>query len=403
MGHGPLSGYKILDLTQFEAGTVCTLNLAWLGAEVWKVERPGRGELGRHSGLHPKDDTYGFLALNMNKKSITCNMKSPEGIALIKKLLEKADVIVENMGPGSMERLGLSYEECKAVKPDIIYASIKGFARGSRFEEFPAFDPIATHTGGFCAVTGLPDQPIKSGASVADSGSGIQMALSIIAALLQREREGIGQRIDLAMQDFIIGLCRSGWEPYYDTGKPPRRVGNGMPLEDVAPSETFHCKPFGPNDYCHVYTSRAPGSTQWDNLCHAMGMDWMLEDERFATPHTRFEHREELYKIMSGWFAERTKEEAMMILGKADVPAGAVLDIDDFRNDPQYKELGMVVEVDHYEKGKMEFAGFASKMSAVTIDYEASPALGNANNEIYGGVLGLSDEEIKELVEKKVI
>ena len=176
-----------------------------------------------------------------------------------------------------------------------------------------------------------------------------------------------------------------------------------MPLEDVAPSETFACKPFGPNDYCHVYTSRAPGSTQWDNLARAMGMDWMLQDERFATPHTRFEHREELYKIMAGWFAERTKEEAMMILGKADVPAGAVLDIDDFRHDPQYKELGMVIEVDHYEKGKMEFAGFASKMSAVTIDYEASPALGNANKEVYGGVLGLSDEEIKELVEKRVI
>ena len=403
MGHGPLTGYRILDLTQFEAGTVCTMNLAWLGAEVWKVERPLKGELGRHSALHPNDDTYGFLALNMNKRSITCNLKTPEGKELMRKLLEKSDVIVENMGPGSMERLGLSYEECKAIKPDIIYASIKGFARGSRYEQFPAFDPIATHTGGFCAVTGLPERPIKAGASVADSGTGIQMAMSIVAALLQREKEGVGQRIDLAMQDFIIGLCRSGWEPYYDSGKPPRRVGNGMPLEDVAPSETFPCKPFGPNDFIHVYTSRAPGSKQWDNLCHAMGMEWMLDDPRFATPHTRFEHKEELYAAMSGWFAEKTKEEAMMILGAADVPAGAFLDIDDFRNDPQYKELGMVIEVDHYEKGKMEFAGFASKMSELTIDYEAAPALGNANKEVYGKVLGLSEDAIKELEEKRVI
>ena len=403
MGHGPLTGYRILDLTQFEAGTVCTMNLAWLGAEVWKVERPLKGELGRHSALHPNDDTYGFLALNMNKRSITCNMKTPEGKELMRKLLEKSDVIVENMGPGSMERLGLSYEECKAIKPDIIYASIKGFARGSRYEQFPAFDPIATHTGGFCAVTGLPERPIKAGASVADSGTGIQMAMSIVAALLQREKEGVGQRIDLAMQDFIIGLCRSGWEPYYDSGKPPRRVGNGMPLEDVAPSETFPCKPFGPNDFIHVYTSRAPGSKQWDNLCHAMNMEWMLEDPRFATPHTRFEHREELYEAMSGWFKEKTKEEAMMILGAADVPAGAVLDIDDFRNDPQYKELGMVIEVDHYEKGRMEFAGFASKMSGLTIDYEAAPALGSSNEEVYKNVLGLTDSELKELEEKHVI
>ena len=403
MGHGPLTGYKVLDLTQFEAGTVCTMNLAWLGAEVWKVERPVKGELGRHSALHPNDDTYGFLALNMNKKSITCNMKAPEGKELIRKLLERSDVIVENMGPGSMERLGLSYEECKAINPLIIYASIKGFARGSRYEQFPAFDPIATHTGGFCAVTGLPEKPIKAGASVADSGTGIQMAMSIVAALLQREKEGIGQRIDLAMQDFIIGLCRSGWEPYYDSGKPPRRVGNGMPLEDVAPSETFACKPFGPNDFIHVYTSRAPGSKQWDNLCHAMNMEWMLTDERFATPHSRFEHKEELYAAMEGWFAEKTKEEAMMILGAADVPAGAVLDIDDFRNDPQYKELGMVIEVDHYEKGKMEFAGFASKMTGLTIDYEASPALGSANAAVYKNVLGLTDEELKVLEEKHVI
>ena len=403
MGHGPLTGYKILDLTQFEAGTVCTETLAWLGAEVWKVERPVKGELGRHSVAHPDVDTFGFLALNMNKRSITCNMKAPEGIALIKGLLKKADVIVENMGPGSMERLGLSYEECKAIKPDIIYASIKGFARGSKYEQYPAFDPIATHTGGFVAATGLPDQPIKAGVSVADSGSGMTMALSIIAALLQREKEGIGQRVDLAMQDFIIGLCRAGWEPYYDTGKPPRRVGNGMPLEDVGPSDTYPCKPFGPNDYVHIYTSRAPGSKQFDNLCHAIGHPELLEDERFATPRSRFTYKEPLDEVIGGWCREHTKQEAMEILGAADVPAGAVLDIGDITNDPMYQKLGMIVEVDHPEQGKIKFPGFAPKMSAVTIDYEPSPALGNANEDIYKNVLGLTDEELKALEEKHII
>ncbi|MCQ2406826.1 MAG: CoA transferase, partial [Oscillospiraceae bacterium] len=266
MGNGPLSGVKILDLTQFESGTVCTESLAWMGAEVWKVERPEKGELGRYSAVKPGVDTYGFLIMNMNKKSITCNLKSPEGIELIKKLLPKVDVIVENMGPGSIERLGLGYEDCKAINPTIVWGSIKGFSRLSPFAEYPAFDPVATHTGGCVSATGLPDMPIKSGVSVADSGSGMALALAITAALYQVKTQGIGQKVEVAMQDFIIGLGRSGWEPYYNTGKPPRRVGNGMPLEDVAPANTYPCKGGGPNDFVHITCSRAPGTKHFANL-----------------------------------------------------------------------------------------------------------------------------------------
>lgn len=403
MGNGPLSGYKILDLTQFEAGTVCTETLAWLGAEVWKVERPVVGELGRYSMAKPGIDTYGFLIMNMNKKSITCNMKNPEGIALIKRLLEKADVIVENMGPGSMDRLGLSYENCKAINPKIIYASIKGFAPDSPYRDYPAFDPIATHTGGMVAATGLPNQPIKAGISVADSGSGITCAMSIIAALLHREREGIGQRVDVAMQDFIIGLSRSGWEPYYDTGKPPRRVGNGMPLEDVGPSDTYPCKPFGINDYIHIYCSRAPGSKHFANLCKAIGREDLLADERFATPRSRFDHRDVLDPIIAEWTGRHTKQEAMDILAKADVPAGALLDVGDITNDPSYQKRGMIVEVEHPELGKVKVPGFAPKLSENHVEYTCSPALGGSNAEVYGGVLGLSDQELAALKESKAI
>ena len=403
MGNGPLSGYKIVDLTQFESGTVCTETLAWLGAEVWKVERPVKGELGRFSVANPGVDTYGFLIMNMNKKSITCNMKTPEGFDLIRRLIEKGDVIVENMGPGSMERLGLSYEACKEINPKIIYASIKGFAPDGPYAEYPAFDPIATHTGGLVAATGLPNQPIKAGVSVADSGSGMACAMSIIAALLQRERQGIGQRVDIAMQDFIIGLARSGWEPYYNTGKPPRRVGNGMPLEDVGPSDTYPCKPFGVNDYIHIYCSRAPGSAHFTNLCKAIGHEELLEDPRYQTPHSRFENRDTLDPIIAAWAAEHTKQEAMDILAKADVPAGALLDTDDITNDPQYQERGMIVEVEHHQLGKLKVPGFAPRLSENHIDYTTSPKLGEHNNEIYGGVLGLSDAELEELKAKKVI
>lgn len=399
MNNGPLTGYRILDLTQFESGTVCTESLAWLGAEVWKVERPGKGELGRYTGYSPTEDSYGFIIMNMNKKSITCNIKSVEGRELMYSLLPEVDVIVENMGPGAIERLGLDYDTCKSKNPKIIFASLKGFSKGSPYAKFPAFDPIATHTGGLVAATGLPDRPIKCGVSVADSGTGIMLAMSIIAALLQRERQGIGQRIDIAMQDFIIGLSRSGWEPYYNTGKPPRRVGNGMPLEDVAPSDTYPCKPFGINDYVHIYCSRAPGSSHFTNLCKAIGREDMLDDPRFSTPQSRFANKDALDDAIKAWTALHTKQEAMEILGRADVPAGALLDVGDITNDPQYTESGIIVEVEHATRGKLKVPGFAPHMSENHVEYRCSPDLGGSNDEIYGGILGLSPDEIAHLKE----
>jgi len=398
----PLDGVTVLDLTQFESGTVCTETLAWLGAEIWKVERPGRGELGRRSITEPDIDTYGFLIVNMNKKSVTCNMKTPEGKELIRKLLTKADVIVENMGPGSIERLGFGYEDCRKINGTIIYASIKGFSPDSPYAEYPAFDPIATHTGGFVAATGFPDQPVKAGVSVADSGTGMACAMAIIAALYQKQTQGIGQRIDVSMQDFVIGLGRAGWEMYYNTGKPPRRVGNGMPLEDVAPSGTYPCRPGGPNDYVHVYCSRA-SNDQFYKLCRVIGREDLIDDPRMATPQSRFLVRDELDAIITEWTMRHTKTEAMEILAGADVPAGALLDISDFANDPAYMEQGIIVEVDHPVRGKVKMPGFAPRMSANHIEYRPSPGLGEHNAEIYGGVLGLTGEELAELKEKKVI
>ena len=398
----PLDGVTVLDLTQFESGTVCTETLAWLGAEIWKVERPGRGELGRRSITEPDIDTYGFLIVNMNKKSVTCNMKTPEGKELIRKLLAKADVIVENMGPGSIERLGFGYEDCRKINDTIIFASIKGFSPDSPYAEYPAFDPIATHTGGFVAATGFPDQPVKAGVSVADSGTGMACAMAIIAALYQKQTQGIGQRIDVSMQDFVIGLGRAGWEMYYNTGKPPRRVGNGMPLEDVAPSGTYPCRPGGPNDYVHVYCSRA-SNDQFYKLCRVIGREDLIDDPRMATPQSRFLVRDELDAIITEWTMRHTKTEAMEILAGADVPAGALLDISDFANDPAYMEQGIIVEVDHPVRGKVKMPGFAPRMSANHIEYRPSPGLGEHNAEIYGGVLGLTGEELAELKEKKVI
>ena len=390
-------------MTQFESGTVCTETLAWFGAEVIKIERPVKGEAGRYTVAKPDVDSYGFLIMNMNKKSVTCNAKTPGGLQIIKDLLPKCDVIVENMGPGSMDRLGLTYEACREINPKIIYASLKGFARTSKYADYPAFDPIATHMGGFVAATGYPDMPVKSGVSVADSGTGITLAMSIIAAILQREREGIGQRIDIAMQDFIIGLGRSGWEPYYNTGKAPRRVGNGMPLEDVAPAGTYPCKPFGPNDFVHIYCSRHPGSTNWEDLCRIIGREDLIDDPDMATPHSRFEHREKCDEAIAAYCAQHTKTEVMDTLAKSNVPAGALLDIYDFAHDPEYLERGIVVEVEHPELGRVKLPGFAPRLSENHIEYECSPALGEHNAEIYGGLLGYSEEKLAELRSQKAI
>ena len=240
---------------------------------------------------------------------------------------------------------------------------------------------------------------------MADSGTGITLAMSIIAALLQREREGIGQRVDVAMQDFMIGLSRSQWEPYLNNGKPNRRVANGMPLEDVAPSDTYPCKPFGPNDYVHIYCSRHPGSKQWDNLCDVIGRPDLKQDvcPEMATPRSRYEHREICDSAIKEWLKDYDKITAMDILCKADIPAGALLDCADITNDPQYLERGMIVEIEHPERGKVKVPGFAPRLSENHVEYQCSPALGGSNQEVYGGLLGLSGEELDALKEKKVI
>lgn len=274
------------------------------------------------------------------------------------------------------------------------------------YRDYPAFDPIATHTGVMVSATGLPEQPIKCGISVADSGTGTMLAMGIITALLHRERYGVGQRVDIAMQDFMIGLSRSQWEPYYANGrKPNRRVANGMPLEDVAPSDTYPCKPFGTNDYVHIYCSQHPGSKQWDNLCDVIGRPDLKQDAcpEMSTPRERFKHREICDQAVKDWLAGYDKFTAMDILCKADIPAGALLDVDDITNDPQYLERGMMTEIDHPQRGKVRLPGFAPKFSEVEIEYECSPELGGANEEVYGGLLGLSAEKLAKLKEKKVI
>lgn len=399
-----LEGIKVVDLTQFESGTVCTMTLAWLGADVYKVERPKAGELGRYSVAEPGVDSYGFIILNANKKSVTLDIKKPEGKEVLWKLVEKADVMVENMGPGSIDRLGFSYEEVQKRNPRIVYAQIKGFGLDGPWADFPAFAPIAQAVGGAASITGEADgPPTQPGVNLADSGAGYFAALAIIAALYQRESTGVGQRVEVTMQDTVIAFARSAWEQQHRTGKPAPRVGNGMPLEPVAPANMYPCKPGGPDDYVHIYTSRHPGSPQFKNLMEIIGRPDILEDPRFATPRSRYEHRAELDEIISAWTRQRTKLEAMEQLCKADIPAGAALNTAEIMADPYLRKRGIMAEIEHPVRGKVLIPGFPPKMSGSQVPIRTSPLLGEHNDEVYKGVLGMSDGELQELMKKGVI
>jgi len=260
-----LAGIKVLDLTQFEAGTTCTEALAWMGADVVKVENPDGGEAGRRG----VSDPYYFMIYNANKRSITVNLKSERGLALVKDMAKKADVFTENFGPGVVERLGLGYDVISAINPRIIYAQVKGFGEGSPYEKGLCFDPIAQACGGAMSITGEPGgNPIKPGPTVGDTGTGMVLAFSIVSALYQRASTGKGRRLQAAMQDSVMHYSRGMFIRQAQSGQAaPRRPAGGN-----APSGIFPCKPGGPNDYVYLLTSRA-NPEHWPRLLKLIGRE----------------------------------------------------------------------------------------------------------------------------------
>ncbi len=403
MGKGALDGIRIVDTTQFQSGTVCTMTLAWLGAEVIKIERPKVGELNRYSVVEPDIDSYSFITCNANKKSVTLNMKSPEGKEILWKLIEGADVFVENMSPGAIDRLGFGYDAVHERCPHIVYAQIKGFGLDGPWANYPAFDPIAQATGGSTSINGYPDgSPLQPGVDLADSGAGYMTVIAILAALYQRNRTGVGQRIEVAMQDTVIAFIRSIWEQQLRNNKPAPRVGNGMPLEDVAPANMYRCKPGGQDDYVHVYASRAPGSKQFELLMKKIGRPDILDDPRFATPQSRYLHKEELDEIITGWTMQKTKLEAMEELCKEGIPSGANLNTEDITNDPYLRKRGIITEIQHPQRGSVFMPAHPMMMEG-TVPVTSSPLLGEHNAEILKGLLGFSDADLEQLEEKGVI
>ena len=398
-----LSGIRVLDLSQFESGTSCTQMLAWLGAEVIKVEEPTRGEQGRTgSSAGPGIDSFYFMMLNANKRSVTIDLKSDQGRAMLRSLIEQSDVFIENFSPGMIDRMGFGYAAVQAMNPRIVYAQIKGFAPGGPFERYLAFDPVIQATGGAMAVTGEPDgPPVRAGTNVADTGSGLHCALGIVSALFQRQRTGRGQRVEVAMQEVMSNFIRNSFGAQAETGTATPRSGAKMPVP-TAPSGLYACKGGGSNDYCYIYASRA-GGHHWERLLGLIGREDLLADARFATLEGRLGHTDELDAIISKWTIKHDKREVMRMMGDAGVPAGAVLDTMELSTDAFMRERGAFVTVTHPLRGEFVMPGWPVRMSDSHVTVQSAPLLGADNEEVYGRLLGIKPEEVAGLRKAKVI
>ncbi len=399
-----LSGIRVIDLTQFEAGPSCTETLAWLGADVIKIEPPSTGEQGRSASTDtPGLDSYYFLLLNANKRSVTLNLRTPAGGAIMRRLLAAADVFIENLGPGSVERLGLDYEAVGAINPRLIYAQIKGFPPDGPYGRFLSFDPVGQAVGGAVSLTGLPAAPpVKPGPTIADTGTGLHCAIGILAALYQREQTGAGQRVEVTMQEAVINYCRISYARQAVTGQAAERFGNKSQLGSTAPSDVFPCRPGGPNDYVFIYTSRA-SNEQWQSLLAVIGRPDLAGDPRFATPIDRAAHSDVIGEVVSAWTCGRSKRQAMDELGSAGVPAGAVFDTLELSEDPHLRSRGMFAAVEHPQRGDFTMPGWPVRMSCSDVPLEAAPLLGRHNRDVYCGLLGLSDSELTSLTDEGVI
>ncbi len=399
-----LSGVRVVDFTQFEAGPSCTEALAWMGAEVVKIENPNMGDPGRRRQRgKPDTDPYYFHVFNANKKSIALNLKSPRGLALVKDMLRKADVCVENFAPGTIERLGLGYNVVRELNPGIIYASVKGFGEGSPYEKNLAFDMIAQACGGTFSVTGDPNgPPMRPGISLGDTGTGMLMAITIVSALHKRQTTGQGRRLQVAMQDAILHYMRINFATQGLTGKPAQRGGDKVPGVNNAPMGLYPCAPGGPNDYVYIMTSRA-NPEHWDRLLKLMGREDLLNDPRYATPADRVAREPEVDAIIAAWTRQHTKQEAMTAVGNVGVPAGAVLDTMELQNDPSFEQRGIMQTIHHPTHGDFKMPAWPVRIDGKPPTLVTSPVLGQHTGEVLQSWLGMSEGEVEALAEDGVV
>lgn len=406
MRPGCLAGVRVLDLSQFEAGPSCTEALAWLGAEVVKIENPKGGEAGRmllYGAANQNQDSWYFLLFNANKKSVTVNLKSERGLALVKEMATRADIMVENFAPGAIERLGLGYDVVRQINPGIIYAQLKGFGTGGPYENNLAFDMIAQATGGVMSITGDADgPPLKPGVTLGDTGTGMLLAISILAALYRRRETGEGEHIEVAMQDAMLQYIRVALSSQATTGAAAKRNGAKILSGFAVPSGTYPCKPGGPNDYVYVYTSRT-NPAHWHRLLEVIGRKDLIGDPRFDTGAARLQHEAEVDDLISAWTRQHDKREAMRLLGEAGVPAGAVFDTMELTEEADFERRGIMQTMQHPTAGPFKMPGWPVRLGGRTPGVEPAPLLGQHTNEVLSAWLGFDQARIKQLSDDKII
>jgi formyl-CoA transferase len=406
-----LKGIRILDMTHVQAGPTCSQLLAWMGADVIKFENPvGDATRGQLRDV-PKADSLYFTMLNCNKRSITVNMKTAEGKQVFVDLVKTCDVIMENFGPGVLDRFGFSWEKIREINPKIVMGSIKGFGSSGPYADFKAYENVAQAMGGAMSTTGVPDgPPFVTGAQIGDSGTGLHLAIGLLAALRQAERTGKGQYVEVAMMDGVMNLCRvkfrdhqrlsHGELPEYSVptykgmGEVPR-AGNDSGGGQLG--NAIHCKPHGANDWLYIVVQEAVWAPLAKRIGPELGMPDLAADPHFATIGERRKNQQLMWTLINKYAEQHTKRELMGILNSLDVPCGPIMSTEDLANDEHVRGRDMWVELDHPERGTWYNVGMPIKLSDSPAVIKRSPLLGEHTDEILKQVLGYDDTKISTL------
>ena len=394
----PLEGVRILDLTQVQAGPSCTQLLAWLGADVIKIEEPGVGDRTRWERARDPDvDSFYFLVFNANKRSLTLNLKTDEGREIFSDLVKVSDIVVENFGPGRMESFGLGYDELKETNPRIVYATIKGFGTYGPYSGFKSFEHIAQAMGGAMSANGERDgEPLFVAPGVGDSGTGLHCAIGMLAALRQRDMTGESQFVEVSMQDAVVNLMRIRTMDTLNSNEPVVRSGNRAwgGASFVSP-----CGPGGPDDYVALYLQGGA----WDAMLALMGRAELIGDERYATDDLRKERGPEIEKIVSGWTKTKTKFEILKEVTDLGIPCGAVQDTLEVLHDPHLRAREMVVSLDDPVRGEHLALGCPIKIRSNKVEIEPPPLLGQHSKEVLAELLDMKENDLAELEARGVI
>jgi formyl-CoA transferase len=398
-----LDGIRVIDFTHDQAGPSCTQILAWLGADVIKIERPPYGDRGRRlwNADNPNADSYFFLLLNSGKRSLVVDLKTAEGKEIARRLVKEADIVAENLGPGVMERLGLGWEAVKELNPRAVYASVKGFGSYGPYSGFKCFEPVAQATSGAMSVTGEADgPPLVNGANIGDSGTGMHLAIAILAALVQRGRTGRGQLVEVAMQEAVLNLTRVKFTPTLATGEPLARSGNRSATGGY--SDLIRCAGGGAND--GVYLIIPPDNPEmFAAVSDVIGRPDLLADDRFAKPAARAANAAALSGIIEGWTRGRGKREVMQAFAEKGIPCGAVLDTAEVLADPHLRERGTVFDLEHPTRGSYSMIGSPLRLSDSPFATAPAPLLGEHSEAVLTALAGYTADEVRQLREKRII